>query len=468
MAFDSALFASYDAFKMNGVDTRRVSQSTMHDKVWSFDSSPLFSHSVAGYSSENRPITLVSLGSGPISVFLWAQMHGNESTSSRALLDIFNFFDTSDDEFVAERATILEKLTVHIIPVLNPDGAERFSRLNAVGIDLNRDAVALQGPESKLLKEIRDRYNPLFGFNLHDQGRVYAAGKSGHPATMSFLTPPYNEDRSINEVRERSMKLIGFINDIAQKYIPGKVGKFSDEFEPRAFGDNITKWGTSVVLFESGGFPGDREKFLARKLHFVTILSALHAIANQTYQSYSTENYDRIPFNEKLMFDVIVRNVTIQRHGTNYKLDLGIDWSEHELDSIGDFYLVGKIEEVGDLSVHHGYQEYDGEGLEYSEASVLELEIEKLADISSAKLSQLHKEGYGWVRTQEGLPSSTSHALINVIEEGANIPGELVGSNPTFCLRDSKGDLKYLFINGFEVNTSDEQSKVQKGICIRN
>ena len=56
------------------------------------------------------------------------------------------------------------------------------------------------------------------------------------------------------------MKIIVFMNDILQKYAPGQVGRYNDDFEPRAFGDNIQKWGTSTILIESGGYPNDIEK----------------------------------------------------------------------------------------------------------------------------------------------------------------------------------------------------------------
>ena len=44
------------------------------------------------------------------------------------------------------------------------------------------------------------------------------------------------------------------------------MGRYSDEFEPRAFGDNIQKWGTNTILIESGGIFGDEEKQYLRKL----------------------------------------------------------------------------------------------------------------------------------------------------------------------------------------------------------
>ena len=44
---------------------------------------------------------------------------------------------------------ILSSLTLYVVPMLNPDGAERFQRRNAQGIDINRDALSLQTPEGQ-------------------------------------------------------------------------------------------------------------------------------------------------------------------------------------------------------------------------------------------------------------------------------------------------------------------------------
>ena len=55
---------------------------------------------------------------------------------------------------------ILSTLTLHVVPMLNPDGAERFQRRNAQSIDINRDALRLQTPEGRALKALRDRLQP--------------------------------------------------------------------------------------------------------------------------------------------------------------------------------------------------------------------------------------------------------------------------------------------------------------------
>ena len=47
-----------------------------------------FKVSIVGYSVKKRPVFSVTLGSGPKKILIWSQMHGNETTTTKALFDI--------------------------------------------------------------------------------------------------------------------------------------------------------------------------------------------------------------------------------------------------------------------------------------------------------------------------------------------------------------------------------------------
>jgi murein tripeptide amidase MpaA len=47
-------------------------------------------------------------------------------------------------------ARLLSTLTLHALPCSNPDGAERFQRRNAQGIDINRDAWRCRRPRGRI------------------------------------------------------------------------------------------------------------------------------------------------------------------------------------------------------------------------------------------------------------------------------------------------------------------------------
>ena len=90
-----------------------------------------------------------------------------------------------------------------MIPMLNPEGAEAYQRRNAQGIDIKRDALRLATPEGRLLKRIRDEYNPILGFNLHDQDRRTAVGNTGHVANIAVLSVSGDAENTLTPGRRR-------------------------------------------------------------------------------------------------------------------------------------------------------------------------------------------------------------------------------------------------------------------------
>ena len=97
-----------------------------------FDSS---SKSTLGFSVQNRPIEMLKIGSGPYKILMWSQMHGNESTTTKALIDLIPWL------LGAKQKRFLAAFTLYIIPQLNPYGSHLYTRHNANNVDLNRDAI---------------------------------------------------------------------------------------------------------------------------------------------------------------------------------------------------------------------------------------------------------------------------------------------------------------------------------------
>ena len=64
-----------------------------------------------------------------------------------------------------------------------------------------------------------------------------------------------------------------------EPFMPGGIARYDEDWSPRAFGDNITAWGTPVVLIESGGLPPGRELSELTRLNFVALLTVLHDLA---------------------------------------------------------------------------------------------------------------------------------------------------------------------------------------------
>jgi|WetSurMetagenome_2_1015567.scaffolds.fasta_scaffold42301_2 hypothetical protein len=261
-----------------------------------------------GRSLEGRSINHVSVGSGPMHVLLWSQMHGDEPTATLALLDILDMLARHQADAAVVR--LLGQLTIHVVPMLNPDGAERFQRRNAQGIDINRDALLLQTPEGRALKALRDRLQPSLGFNLHNQGWRTSAGAS-KPASISLLAAAFDEARTETPGRLLAKRTCAIIRQSVEALAPGQVGRYDDEFEVRAFGDNLTKWGTPIVLIETGPYPGEGADTELVKLNVVAILTALDALATGAVQGADARLYETLPVNATNLYSVIVKNASI-------------------------------------------------------------------------------------------------------------------------------------------------------------
>jgi len=304
----AALADLHDAVLVPGLEDRRFDHERYWDAVLPHVGRAV-SERVAGESAEGRPIRHLTFGDGPTTVLLWSQMHGNESTASMALADIIRFFDESPEHPVARR--IAEGSIVHLVPMLNPDGAERFQRRNAQGIDVNRDARTLQTPEGRLLKAVRDRVEPDFGFNLHDQNAGVRVGRSDRGVAIALLAPAFNEARDVDEKRRRAMQVATLLIEAMRPLVGDHIAKYDDTFNPRAFGDLMGVWGASTVLIESGAWADDPQKQHLRKANFVGILTALDAIATGRYAQYDPDAYERLEFNGRRVVDLLIRGGTI-------------------------------------------------------------------------------------------------------------------------------------------------------------
>ena len=463
----SALYDTYEQFKEPTLEKRRIKHHEIQPLIAKYANNPKFRVTKVGKSIEGRQLSLISIGSGKTTVFLWSQMHGDEPTATQAIFDIFNFLDSTD--FKEEKEDILNNLTLHFLPMLNPDGAEVFQRRNALGIDINRDALRLQSPEGRTLKRVRDSLEADFGFNLHDQSTYYNAERTEKPATISYLAPAYNYEKDINEVRGNAMRVISFMNHIIQKYAPGQVGRYNDDFEPRAFGDNIQKWGTSLILIESGGYPNDVEKQEIRKLNYVSILSAIYTIAKGSYKEIPLEEYGKIPENDRKLFDLKIENVSYGLLGKEYTLDLGIHRLEVDNGMHNDFYYSSRIMDQGDLSTYYGYQTLDAEGYTVKAGKVYPEMLKSMGDLSRLDVANLLKLGYTYIRA-ENLPKDKQDVPlpIHLIGKDYKIPkfNLQVGINPTFLL-EKDNEVHYAIINGFLIDLKTGKGDFKNAMIFR-
>jgi len=289
-------------YRVPAITERRFTHADFWRAIEPFTSA--FKTETVGQSILGRPIRSLTFGQGPTKILLWSQMHGDESTASMALADIFRFLAEAPDDALRQR--LQRGLTIVFIPMLNPDGAEVFQRENAVGIDVNRDARRQVTPEARALKKVHESFQPQYGFNLHDQNARTRVGRRGVQSAIALLAPAYDSALSYNDVRSRARLVAASLATLFAHEIPGRVAKYDDAFNPRAFGDLMQQWGTSTVLIESGALPDDPQKQRLRALNVAAILGVLDAIATKSYEAALASTYESLPFNQGGAFDVLV------------------------------------------------------------------------------------------------------------------------------------------------------------------
>ena len=327
-----------------------------HDELWQtldpiLRGAPHLVREPLGKSAEGRAIELIRYGRGSTPVLLWSQMHGDETTATRALADLLGYLAREPDSDRAREWR--EQLTVLMVPMLNPDGAERHQRRSLFGIDINRDARGRVTPEGAILKSLQERYRPAYGFNLHDQNPRTRVGESDRLAAISLLAPPPDGSGRMTPRWEAAQRLTDRLGRALEPLVGGHITRYDDSFNPRAFGDLMAQWGVGTVLIESGGWGDDPTKRWLRAVNFVALVEALDAIAAGAERTGTPAWYRRLPENGRAVHDLLIREGTVVlAGGATYRADVAIDWNG------GD----GEVVDVGDLTASAARDTIDANG----------------------------------------------------------------------------------------------------------
>jgi hypothetical protein len=345
-----------DRHRVAAITQRRIPHAEYWRVVQPMLASPRLRVEEIGRSMLGRELRSITFGTGPVKVLLWSQMHGDEATATMALADIVAWMTAAEPHRVRDR--IASALTVVMIPMLNPDGVERFQRENAVGIDVNRDARRLSTAEARALKAVHDRLKPDFGFNLHDQNARTRVGRAGLQAGIALLAPAADEARSWPPLRARARLVAsGLVRDFDSQ-IPGRVSKYDDAFNPRAFGDLMGQWGTSTILIESGALPNDPDKQTLRRLNVAAIIRTLDGIATKAYERANPADYENLLFNTSGAYDLLVRAGTLVLPGmASVVADIAVNFDD-PVARTG-----GRVREIGDLMGAIAVDTLDATGL---------------------------------------------------------------------------------------------------------
>ncbi|RWZ60845.1 carboxypeptidase [Halobacillus fulvus] len=271
---------------------------------------------IYGESVQGRDLYLAKFGTmdedKPTILFL-TQQHGNETLTTEGALEVIKYL-SSNGKNVQD---IIENVNVLIAPRLNVDGAEgdvNFSlddyvsgthtRYNANGVDLNRDHVDRNQPETKALHEnVLQKYSPDYMIDLHHQGARTTLGETDELVSGSILYPTNSEVAP--EVREQSKKLGSVVYHAIDSKGYGLLSKYVGGTAPTISRNGLAvEYGISTLLLEMRGMADHyREDYvLGQKSNgyliqqAVTAMKAtLNALADGSIDSADTSFWDTLP-----------------------------------------------------------------------------------------------------------------------------------------------------------------------------
>jgi len=345
----SAWYQKYITYKVSGRYVTLAHLSSILDNY-----RDVFPISIVGVSELGVNIPMIQIGNGGKKVLAWSQMHGNESTTTKAVFDFLEFI-SQKAHFKKEITAFLESYSLYFIPILNPDGANVYTRENANSVDLNRDAKACSQRETRVLKKVFNEIKPNLCLNLHDQRTMYSL-PNGLPATISFLSPAANPERTVTSSRKIAMTHIVRMYSALNKYIPGQIGRYDDTFNENCIGDSFQMEGVPTILFEAGHYQGDYQREKTREYLFYSLIALLELDTPIKEVDFST--YFSIPENEKKFKDLIIKNV-LTKEG-NLKA-IAINFKE--VLEAGNISFVPVLDAIVDNNHFLGHKWLDAEGV---------------------------------------------------------------------------------------------------------
>ncbi|MFC6734110.1 M14 family zinc carboxypeptidase [Haladaptatus sp. DYSN1] len=289
-------------------------------------SNPAISLKSIGTSNGGREIWLVSIGNGETDVLFAGQQHGNEPTGCTSLVALIHHLATGACD------SYLESVTVHVVPRMNPDGAESNARTNVdpdvpssnagatgegffvseSGWDLNRyhfpdwtqsrlyehhpeTYPANPVPESHALTELVAALDPTWFVDVHNQGE----GKktpSGEDITHSIVWPILGSQQLPTEGLTLSKQLCVRIFDQLNQYHSPVVSRYpATASYPGVAHKAYSLQNRGSILYETVMTPSHAQYRRQALTTLTTLLSLVGATASGELYEIDPTRTDEIP-----------------------------------------------------------------------------------------------------------------------------------------------------------------------------
>ncbi|MGH8837994.1 MAG: M14 family zinc carboxypeptidase [Jiangellaceae bacterium] len=261
----------------------------------------------AGQSGEGRELLYATVGSGPTTFWLQARIHGNELHSTEAALQILDLLDSGNPT----AQLIRENLTVVVIPMYNPDGAEANIRQSTTPtrIDLNRDWENFAQPESIAFWRLWRDVAPALALDLHHMGQApivedtddlnqfQIGARSIDPARMTDLQWLTNRQMAMVSVdaldryglaNVAHYPLIDITNAALSRMLMGGTAPAGEQ--------PVMQTPTQGAIFYEVRSVGQKSNGQLENLFRIPTMAVLTAAADGSLNSYDISGYTSLPF----------------------------------------------------------------------------------------------------------------------------------------------------------------------------
>lgn len=261
----------------------------------------------AGTSGEGRDLLYATVGEGPTTFWLQARIHGNELHSTEAVLQILDHLASGDPQ----ARLIREQLTVVVIPMYNPDGAEANIRQSTTPtrIDLNRDWENFAQPESVAFWRLWRDVAPELALDLHHMGQAPVVNGTDDLNQFQIGARSIDPSRMTDEqwLTNRQMAMVSV--DALDRYGVANVAHYPLIDITNAALSRMLMGGTAPAgeqpvlqtptrgaIFYEVRSVGQKSNGQLERLFTIPTMAVLTAAADGSLESYDISGYASLPF----------------------------------------------------------------------------------------------------------------------------------------------------------------------------
>lgn len=199
-----------------------------------------------------------------VRIFILCRQHGDEPASTEAALRLLSGVADGQDAALVKN---LQQVTLYVIPMVNPDGADAMTRRNGVGADLNRDWGIFSQPETQAVARAARLIRPQIIIDAHNWDGDDPYNANCIEAARLETTPLVRAQHDIQQAAAQGLARSGY-----QVFQTG----YGPDSDPHLAHRYFMQQGVLSVLVEThSGDPLDTGDFQRRQGFYLALIHGL-------------------------------------------------------------------------------------------------------------------------------------------------------------------------------------------------